>query len=81
MYMSWKYYKTQWKIKKSTKRPPKSNKKALLKIQKLQLNALKDGKKWQHDTLEKYVIEEQRKENAKEKERSWIFFECSKTVF
>lgn len=81
MYMSWKYYKTQWKIKKSTKRPPKSNKKALLKIQKLQLNALKDGKKWQHDTLEKYVIEEQRKENAKEKERSWIFFECSKTIF
>lgn len=81
MYMSWKYYKTQWKIKKSTKRPPKSNKKALLKIQKLQLNALKDGKKWQHDTLEKYVIEEQRKENAKEKERSWIFFERSKTIF
>ena len=39
-----------------------------------------DSGKWQQDVLKK-VIEEQRTEDAKKEERSWIFYEYWKTVF
>ena len=62
------------KKKKNSKRPPrKSIQGEVLEIQKAQLKLLEDSEKRQQDFLEK-IIEEQRKEDAKEKEKDREFF-------
>ena len=62
------------KKKKNSKRPTrKSIQGEVLEIQKAQLKLLEDSEKRQQDFLEK-IIEEQRKEDAKEKEKDREFF-------